>query len=253
MLRTHSAIFCISTSGLFENWNLSANTTQRYRQPAKQEIITASSVFSPFFFEISLITNATRRSHGRDTTLISVASIERQNIYCTHWMKRVQHRLGGMRDGAWNRGGMRDTRNIDGGIRYDKILSRSGCAHFNWWDAGLSFEILGGIRDLNRKWPFESLTRRDGINILKVAGWSQNYWRDAGFKKPVLDPQWIATPTGQRKALGFDIECFDSKGDTLSQEKGVSQKTKNIYQINKQFEVYEPWRDFSATEILQYD
>ena len=30
------------------------------------------------------------------------------------------------------------------------------------------------------------------MKILKVAGWREegkNYWRDAGFKKPILDPQ----------------------------------------------------------------
>ena len=31
---------------------------------------------------------------------------------------------------------MRDTRNIEGGIRDEKILAGSGCAHFNWRDAG---------------------------------------------------------------------------------------------------------------------
>ena len=38
---------------------------------------------------------------------------------------RVQHDFGGMRDGAQNRGGimMRDTRNIEGGIRDEKILA----------------------------------------------------------------------------------------------------------------------------------
>ena len=47
----------------------------------------------------------------------------------------VQHRLGGMRDGAQNRRGMRDTRNTEGGIRDENILTGSGCAHFNWGDA----------------------------------------------------------------------------------------------------------------------
>ena len=31
---------------------------------------------------------------------------------------------------------MRDTRNIEGGIGDENILAGSGCAHFNWWDAG---------------------------------------------------------------------------------------------------------------------
>ena len=54
---------------------------------------------------------------------------------------RVQHRFGGMRDAGCgmrhkNRGGMRDTRNIEGGIRDEKSLAGSGCAHFKWWNAG---------------------------------------------------------------------------------------------------------------------
>ena len=43
-----------------------------------------------------------------------------------------------MRDGALNRGGMRDTRNIEGGIWDENILEGSGCAHFNWWYMGHS-------------------------------------------------------------------------------------------------------------------
>ena len=49
---------------------------------------------------------------------------------------RVQHRFHGMRDGAYNRDGMRDTRNTEGGIGDENILAGSGCSHFNWWDAG---------------------------------------------------------------------------------------------------------------------
>ena len=30
---------------------------------------------------------------------------------------------------------MRDKRNIEGGIRDENSLARSGYAHFNWWDA----------------------------------------------------------------------------------------------------------------------
>ena len=41
-----------------------------------------------------------------------------------------------MRDGAQNRGGMRDKRNVEGGIRDDNILTESGCADFNWRDTG---------------------------------------------------------------------------------------------------------------------
>ena len=47
-----------------------------------------------------------------------------------------------MRDGAQNRGGMRDTRNIEAGIRDGKILAGSGCVHFNWWYAGFRKPIL---------------------------------------------------------------------------------------------------------------
>ena len=31
---------------------------------------------------------------------------------------------------------MRDTRNIEGGIRDEKSFAGSGCCHFNWLDAG---------------------------------------------------------------------------------------------------------------------
>ena len=51
-------------------------------------------------------------------------------------MKRIQHRFGRMRDGARNRDGVRDMKNIDGRIWNENILAGSGCAHFNWWDAG---------------------------------------------------------------------------------------------------------------------
>ena len=49
---------------------------------------------------------------------------------------RAQHKFGGMWDEEQNRGGMRDTRNTEGGIRDENILAGSGCAHFNWLDAG---------------------------------------------------------------------------------------------------------------------
>ena len=41
-----------------------------------------------------------------------------------------------MRDGELNRGGMRDTRNTESGIRDVNILAGSGCPHFNYRDAG---------------------------------------------------------------------------------------------------------------------
>ena len=44
---------------------------------------------------------------------------------------RGQHRFGGMRDGVQNRGGMPDTRNIEGGIRDENILAGPGYAHLN--------------------------------------------------------------------------------------------------------------------------
>ena len=47
--------------------------------------------------------------------------------------RRAQHRFGGTRDGAQNRSGMRDTRNVEGRIRDENILVGSGCAHFDWW------------------------------------------------------------------------------------------------------------------------
>ena len=42
------------------------------------------------------------------------------------------------RDAGWaqNRGGMRDGRSVEGGIRDGNILTGTGCAHLNWWDAG---------------------------------------------------------------------------------------------------------------------
>ena len=44
--------------------------------------------------------------------------------------------LAGCRIRAQNRGGMQDTRNIEGGIQDDNILEGLGGAHFNWLDAG---------------------------------------------------------------------------------------------------------------------
>ena len=41
-----------------------------------------------------------------------------------------------MRDGAQNRGGMLDMRNIEGRIRDENFLAGSGYVHFNWWNAG---------------------------------------------------------------------------------------------------------------------
>ena len=37
--------------------------------------------------------------------------------------KKVQHRIGRMRDAEQNRAGMRDARNIEGGIRDENILA----------------------------------------------------------------------------------------------------------------------------------
>ena len=46
---------------------------------------------------------------------------------------------------------MQDTRNIEGGIRDENTLARSGCNHLiNWWDA-VSFDIVGRLQDLNDK------------------------------------------------------------------------------------------------------
>ena len=50
--------------------------------------------------------------------------------------KRVQHGFGGMRDGAKIEAGCWILRNVEGGIRDEKIFAGSGCAHFNCWDAG---------------------------------------------------------------------------------------------------------------------
>ena len=44
---------------------------------------------------------------------------------------RVQHRFGGMRDEAKNRGGMWDTRNFKGGIRDENKTAGSGYASFH--------------------------------------------------------------------------------------------------------------------------
>ena len=44
-----------------------------------------------------------------------------------------------LRDAGWAqyRGGMRDRRRIEGGIRDGNILTGTECAYFNiWWDAG---------------------------------------------------------------------------------------------------------------------
>ena len=78
---------------------------------------------------------------------------------------------------------MRDTRNSEGVIRDENILAGSGCIHFI---GGMrdSFEIVGRMRDLNSKSPFENLTRR---------GWDKDSESGEmkpklGFKKPILEP-----------------------------------------------------------------
>ena len=57
-------------------------------------------------------------------------------IHFNSTVLRVQHRFSGMRDEAQNRGRMRDTRNIEGGIRNENIVTELGCTHYNWWDTG---------------------------------------------------------------------------------------------------------------------
>ena len=81
-----------------------------------------------------------------------------------------------MRDGAYNRGGMGDTRNFEGGIRDENNLAGSGCTILI---GGMrdSFEIDDGMWDLNSKSSFEYLTRRDRDKDSEsggMAGWSQN-------------------------------------------------------------------------------
>ena len=58
------------------------------------------------------------------------------------------------------------------------------------WD---NLGIVNRMQDLNSNWPFGNLTRwgRDKDSESGgMAGWSQNYWQDAGLKKPILDPQY---------------------------------------------------------------
>ena len=46
-----------------------------------------------------------------------------------------------------------------------------------------SFEIVGGMRDLNDKWPCHNLTRRGiGTKILKVAGWRDEAKTSGGMR-----------------------------------------------------------------------
>ena len=52
-----------------------------------------------------------------------------------------------MRDGAQNRGGMQDTRNVKGWIGDENILAGSGCAHFNRCRMRYSSEFDSGMRD----------------------------------------------------------------------------------------------------------
>ena len=75
---------------------------------------------------------------------------------------------------------MNDTRNIESGIRDENSLTGSGCAHFNWWD-GDSFEIDSGMRDLNSKWPFENLTRRDWDRDSESGGMKPNLVAGCGI------------------------------------------------------------------------
>ena len=77
-------------------------------------------------------------------------------VFCLgkqHDVRGVQHRFGGMRDVGWglkNRGGIRDTRTIEGGIRDENSLAGSGCSHFKWWDVGTGIALeLTVVRDLN--------------------------------------------------------------------------------------------------------
>ena len=74
---------------------------------------------------------------------------------------------------------MRDTKNIDWGIRDDNIL-RDRNSLISIGGMRDRFEIVGGMRDLNGKRPFENLTRRNrdkaktsgGMRVLKVSIWT---------------------------------------------------------------------------------
>ena len=52
-------------------------------------------------------------------------------------MVRVQHKFGGMRDEAYNRGGMWDARNFKGGMRDENKETGPGYAPFGRRDKGL--------------------------------------------------------------------------------------------------------------------
>ena len=52
-------------------------------------------------------------------------------------MVRVQHKFGGMRDEAYNRGGMWDTRNFKSGMRDENREAGPGYAPFGRRDKGL--------------------------------------------------------------------------------------------------------------------
>ena len=52
-------------------------------------------------------------------------------------MVRVQHKFGGMRDEAYNRGGMWDARNFKGGMRDENMETGPGYVPFGRRDKGL--------------------------------------------------------------------------------------------------------------------
>ena len=71
---------------------------------------------------------------------------------------------------------MWDMRNTEGGMR-DEIAWRDWDALISIGGMRDSFEIDGGIWDLNSEWPFENLTRQDWHRESEsggMAGWSQN-------------------------------------------------------------------------------
>ena len=89
---------------------------------------------------------------------------------------------------------MRDTRNIEGGIRDENILEGwIGMRSFQSLGCGIVLKMVGGMRDLNSKRPFENLTRWNREKDLNG--------RDGGMKPKLVAVCGLCKPYFGRSCL----------------------------------------------------
>ena len=95
--------------------------------------------FIPLFPTCKSIPNKTHKQQWQATYCLALNT---QWYITTHpwliafWNWRVQHRFGGMQDGAQNQGGMWDMKNFNDGMRDDTTMARPGYAPFRRRDTG---------------------------------------------------------------------------------------------------------------------